>query len=416
MTSEIPIRACLITNPRGGKGELDLSNVIPILAAHGWDVTVQQKRHGGHASKLAKRAAEDGFDIVVACGGDGTISEIVDGVAGRNIAVGVLPGGTANLWAHEIGVSLDLERAARQLVTAERRRADLGHVTINGKKGQHFLLMAGLGLDAAVVDRLSKPLKKRVGMLSYLPAVLKVIPKRPKYDVRAELDGVDWRGRVAQIVVGNTRRYASVTSVTADAIVDDGRLDIALMSPPHAASFARQIVTLVTRNRPASTTTHYDRVGTARVQSSAVIPLEIDGGRVKQEKVKTGDNGVIYEFSVLAQAITMLVPREYSGTLFQNQASVIPPSRHASTSSKEEKHLYQLLSVEVDSFHAIRFRDHKTYTVVWTPETVVQDPNGVNLPLDEFRAGLLKGGVLHIIGDRSGSRSTLSAATIRLVE
>lgn len=91
------VRACLITNPRSGRGGLDLAEALVVLEAHGWDVSVRQKRHGGEATELARSAAEGGADVVVGCGGDGTLSEIADGLAGSAVAVGAIPGGTENL-------------------------------------------------------------------------------------------------------------------------------------------------------------------------------------------------------------------------------------------------------------------------------------------------------------------------------
>src|SRR5579871_3917151 len=153
------VRACLITNPRSGRGGIDLSTVLPVLRAQGWGLTVRQKLHGGHATEIAQEAADRGYDMVIGWGGDGTISEIVDGLVGTDVAVGVIPGGTVNLWARELGISTNLRRAALQLVGAERRRIDVGRLTINGRRKQHFVLMAGLGLDGAVMARVSKPLK-----------------------------------------------------------------------------------------------------------------------------------------------------------------------------------------------------------------------------------------------------------------
>ena len=71
MSAHNAVRACIITNPRGGKGEIDLAPVLPVLAANGWQVEVRQKRHGGEATKLAREAIEHGFDVIVAAGGDG---------------------------------------------------------------------------------------------------------------------------------------------------------------------------------------------------------------------------------------------------------------------------------------------------------------------------------------------------------
>ena len=127
-----PIRACLITNPRGGHGALDLTAALPVLRDAGWTVTVRQKEEGGAAMDLARAAAQDGCDVVVDCAGDGTLNEIAAGLVGTDVAVGVLPGGTVNLWATELGVDQRLRVAATQLVGATRHRVDVGCVTIDG--------------------------------------------------------------------------------------------------------------------------------------------------------------------------------------------------------------------------------------------------------------------------------------------
>ena len=184
--------------------------------------------------------------------------------------------------------------------------------------------MAGLGIDAAVLSKLSKGLKKKIGVLAYLPAIGRALPKAKPFAVRVDLDGVAWDGDVSQIVVGNTRRYAEVTSVTPEAIVDDGRLDVCLLLPANPVSALDQLATLLVRQHPNERSSINDRVGKLTVRTSAVTPLQADGGRVKQDDVKLTDEGVVYEFTVRAQALTVLVPRDYSGTLFQATAVAAP--------------------------------------------------------------------------------------------
>lgn len=89
--AKLHVRACLITNPRSGHGGVNLTEALRVLDAQGWEVTVRQKLHGGHATQLAREAARDGYDVVVDCGGDGTLSEIVDGLVGTGVTVGTLP-------------------------------------------------------------------------------------------------------------------------------------------------------------------------------------------------------------------------------------------------------------------------------------------------------------------------------------
>ncbi len=411
------VRACLITNPKGGRGGIDLAPILPVLAAHGWDVTVRQKQGGGHATELAREAVAEGFDVVVADGGDGTVGEVVDGVVGTDVAVGVLPGGTANLWAKEIGVSSDLAEAALQLVAAQRRRIDVGHVTINGKKGQHFLLMAGLGLDAAVVSKLNKGLKKRIGMLAYLPAIGRALPQSAPFPVRVDLDGVAWQGDVLQIVVGNTRRYASVTSVTPEALIDDGRLDVALLTPSNPVSAVRQITTLVARNRPALTTARTDRVGQLTVRTMDVAPLQTDGGRVKQKKVKAGEEGVVYRFTVRARALTVLVPRDYSGALFQTGPIAAPVGAGreiaAPTEKKPGKRWFEVVAVGIDTITAARLRDGKVVTIKLGPKTVVRDSAGAEQPLATFHDTLSEGQRIQVRGEKANHGLTIRARELK---
>ena len=164
------------------------------MRENGWDVSVLQKLHGGHATELAQEAVRAGCQVVVDCGGDGTLNEVVEGVLGTETAVGVLPGGTANLWAREVGVASRLQVAAAQLVSAERRRVDVGQVAINGRHKSHFVLMAGVGFDGAVIERVNKPLKNRIGTAAVGLAALRALPAAQAVPVRMELDDLHWQG------------------------------------------------------------------------------------------------------------------------------------------------------------------------------------------------------------------------------
>jgi YegS/Rv2252/BmrU family lipid kinase len=366
---------------------------------------------------VAQAAAAEGVDVVVAAGGDGTVGEVVDGLVGTDVAVGVLPGGTANLWSKEIGVSGDLAQAALQLVGAQRRRIDVGHLTINGKKGQHFLLMAGLGLDAAVVSKLDKTLKKKIGMLAYVPAIGKALPKSGPFFAQVDLDGVAWQGEVLQIVIGNTRRYANVTSVTPEALIDDGRLDVALLTPSNPVSAARQLTSLVMRNHPAPTTAVADRVGQLSVRTTDIVPLQTDGGRVKQKKVKVQDDGVVYHFSVRTHALTVLVPRDYSGALFQTGpvAAVVGSNPETSgAAAKPGKRWFEVVAVGVDTITVARLRDGTVLTARLTPDTVSRDATGAEQPLAAFLDALNEGQRIHIKGKKDDTGQVITAKQLKL--
>src|SRR5579872_4785662 len=139
------MRACLIINHRAGSGRFDLEGVLAVLRAARWDVAVSARRY--EPGELAAAAIREGYDAVVSCGGDGTLREIIAGLRGTPIAVGMIPAGTVNLWARELGIASEAVRAAKQLARAVPRCVDVGQLTISEGPARHFLLMAGLGLD-----------------------------------------------------------------------------------------------------------------------------------------------------------------------------------------------------------------------------------------------------------------------------
>src|SRR6185437_14839087 len=310
-------RACLITNPNSGHGDTDLSEALTVLQANGWDVTVRQKLKGGMAEDLAREAAEQGYNVVVDCAGDGTLSEIVNGVAGTDIAIGVLPGGTANVRAHEMGISEKLPQAAMQLVTATRRRVDVGHVDVNSKHGTHFLLMAGLGIDAAVMARVNKKLKNRIGKLAIGVAAIGALPDVTVAPVQIELDGAYWQGKVSQIVIGNTRRYAGFTSMTPEAYANDGQLDVCLITATTPFFGLRQLASLTLRGKVSHAAAEIYRAANIVVRSPVLFPIETDGGVIDLDDSDLTPDGVIYTFRSMAQGVSVLVPRTYQGDLFE---------------------------------------------------------------------------------------------------
>ncbi len=419
------VRACLITNPRSGRGGIDLSEALPVLQAQGWEVVVRQKLHGGHATELAQQAVREGYHVVVDCGGDGTLSEIVDGVVGTGIAVGVLPGGTANVWAAELGVSRRLRVAAMQLAGAQRHWVDVGRVTVNGRHGQHFLLMAGLGLDGAVMARVSKPLKNRIGTLAVGVAAVQALPAARSVPVRVEVDGVHWQGRVTQIVVGNTRRYGGFARITGGALIDDGLLDICLITAWGPGGAARQLASLVMRGSPDAASAETYRGATIVIHAPVILPLQVDGGAVRLKKEVPTADGMTYAFSLVARGACVLVPSTYNGELFA--AAPTPLAAHPAEATepagrvkkdhaaKEEKRLLTVTAVGVDSFTAVRAYDGRAVTVGVDHNTGIMDAKGATLSPRDVLPTLVVGQLLRVKSDKDAQSGTLLARRITLL-
>lgn len=432
------VRACLITNPRSGRGGIDLSEPLEVLQAHGWDVSVRHKMRGGQATELARQAARDGYDVVVNCGGDGTLSEIIDGVMDTDVAVGSLPGGTANLWAHEVGISQRLRVAALQLASAERRRVDVGHVTINGRHGQYFMLMAGLGLDGAVISRVSKPLKNLIGPAAVGLAAVQALPKFRAVPVQVTLNDTRWEGRVSQIVVGNTRRYGAFTRITPDAFVDDGQLDVCLITATDVMAAGRQFASLLLRQRPSPTSAEYYRASSITVRAPMALPLEIDGGSVSLKKMQPTTEGVVYAFTLVAQGITMLLPRTYDNQLFQSapQLDALPrrifalhaesapqmngDGAHAEKQGKaarkrEHGRLMKVVAVGPATLTAASVRTGRVSTVLLQSSSRIRQGDGSRLTWEEALPNITEGDLVRVKGKRDRERGSIAAKRITIL-
>lgn len=417
------VRACLITNPHSGRGGIDLSPVLPVLAANGWDATVREVSDGASAGDLARWAVEQRFDVIVSCGGDGTLQQVVAGVLGSDIAIGVLPGGTGNLWTHEVGIAQRLDHAALQLVGGQRRGVDVGRITLNGRSA-HFLLMAGLGFDGAVMAGVSRRLENRLGHAAIVAAALAALPHARTFPVAVDMDGVRWQGDVYELLVGNTRVYRGFARLTPNAYVDDGRLDVCILPAQGAVALGRELGSLLLRGRPSRGSAITDRVTRVTIQSAGPLPLALDGSPLRHEH-EDGSNGeTIYDCSVVAQGVTMLLPRAYDGALFATGAVARPPFLPSGTvqeatappSGEDGGDILRVLAVAVDRLSAVRPQDGRGVTVAVDNATIAEDASGARQPLAAFLDHVGEGALVRVAGAPMGhAGGTILARRIQLV-
>ena len=347
--------ACLIVHPRSGRNLARVPEVVAVLAAAGWITDVVVKESKGQTLELAARAAEAGYDFVIAYGGDGTMNHVVNGVlafAGRReTVVGVIPGGTANVWASEVGIATDPVRAARMLVGSDIRSVDVGHVgvesltlgdessaldreTVRGVGARrHFLLMAGLGVDAALMGGTPTGLKHKLGVGAVALTALRLLPSLRTYPVTirsGETDVPVWEGRALQLVVGNTRLYGGVTHLTPEALLNSGELDLAVITAASRVSALGQVLALLLRGRPAHAQAVASRGPRFRVNAPASVGLQLDGSAVSLGKYLTAPARHAFEraadhagvsvdfvFDAVPAALRIAIPSDYDGALFR---------------------------------------------------------------------------------------------------
>lgn len=209
----------LIINPTAGGGRAKAACDVFERADHTDTVVTESK---GDAEQIARNAAQTGYERVVAAGGDGTINEVANGLAGSDTAVGILPLGTANVLARELGIPISDVKSAVDIVNQGNIRSiDLGRAD-----SRYFVAMAGLGFDAAVVHRVVPRMKKLVGVGAYGLAVARELARLKPARFLMDIDGEQVETDASVVIISNSASYAYGIKVATDALLDDGLLDV----------------------------------------------------------------------------------------------------------------------------------------------------------------------------------------------
>jgi diacylglycerol kinase (ATP) len=221
----------LIWNPTAGRigTQRQVRQATRALGENGWNVRVEHSRSADHVTELAAEAAQTQLDAVFVAGGDGSLARVVAGLVGSETALGVLPTGTANVWAREIGLPVStvnmVVKSARKLATARVRLMDVGICN-----GLSFLLWAGFGLDGRVVDQLERKRTRFVKQLNevyYALSILKFAAGWQGVRVQVKADEQEIEGRYMVAVAGNIQYYAGgLAKLSPEAAWDDGRMEL----------------------------------------------------------------------------------------------------------------------------------------------------------------------------------------------
>jgi diacylglycerol kinase family enzyme len=252
-----------------------------------------------------RQAVAAGAQVVFACGGDGTVmacaTELVNTPAAVNVALAVIPSGTGNLLAANLGLSSDVKAAVAVATSGGRRRIDVGVV-----EKRCFTVMAGMGFDAQMLDATPEHMKRRLGWPAYLVAGLKYLRHRPMR-VRIRLDGgTQFRRRARTVLVANVGRLQGGIPLLPDAEPDDGYLDVAVLSP-HRLSHWLSLAWGVLRRRPIVPRMETFRATRVEVTSDREQPRELDGDVIEP--------GRSLSVSIKPGALCLCVPDEPKGPL-----------------------------------------------------------------------------------------------------
>ena len=274
------MRTCVIFNPaaRGNKARRFRHQ----LDAIGSQCALKATTAPGDARRLAAEAVGEEFDLIVAAGGDGTVNEVLNGLGDApdgfsRARFGVLPLGTVNVFARELGIPLRIERAWGVLQRGREARIDLprAEFSANGaRQRQYFAQLAGAGMDARAIELVDWGLKKKIGPLAYFIAGLKALrEQKPKIIVHAE--GREVRGEL--VLIGNGRFYAGSFGVFPAADLRDGLLEVCVFPRINWWTTFRCVPSLLTRRRLPKTAVQRVRAAAFELTSESAAAFELDG-------------------------------------------------------------------------------------------------------------------------------------------
>ena len=224
--------ACLIYNPVAGQGdaEQDLATIKSILEPEfNLDIRFTTEEVGG--GELARQALKEHAEIIIASGGDGTVSEVAEALIETNVPLGAIARGTANAFANALDIPDTIEAACQVIVDGNTRTVDAG--LCNGKP---MILLAGIGFEAETVDDADRETKNRLGMLAYVISGLKQLKDFEKFETKIETDDKVITVEANAITVANAAPPTSILAHgTAGVIYDDGLLDVTIITPKSRA-------------------------------------------------------------------------------------------------------------------------------------------------------------------------------------
>lgn len=230
-------------------------------------------RKSRKAVKPAREAVAQGAEIVFVWGGDGMVQRCIDAVAGTDAVLAILPAGTANLLAANMGIPNDLAAAVRVGLHGDRRRLDTGSVN-----GEHFAVMAGAGFDARMIKQAGRRLKDRAGRAAYLYTGVRSVSARPVKAV-IEVDGRHFfDGRISCVLAGNVSTVLGRVEVFKGAQPDDGVLELGVVTASNPVEWARTLGRVAIGNAGGSPFVRLAHGKKFVVRFSRKFPYEIDGG------------------------------------------------------------------------------------------------------------------------------------------
>ncbi|HET8922445.1 MAG TPA: diacylglycerol kinase family protein [Candidatus Acidoferrum sp.] len=309
MTADLQ-NALLIHNPNAGNGGIGRRRTLDaarhIFAARGIEAELAETTGPGHATEIAARAADEGRGLVIACGGDGTLNEIVNGLAsrqnGHRVPLALLPGGTANILAKELDLPWDIPSAAEKLVRGTVKEIALGLATPldQPEKKKYFLSVGGAGPDGMIVYSIDLGLKARVGILAYWWEGLREVfrYKFPRFRVVSGGQKIN----ASLVIVGRTQNYGGPFKITTEANLFEDHFEILTLATQSGFRYLSYLPSLwIGKLRGTE--------GVEFFKSDSIICEPLDHNPIYAQIDGEPLARLPVEFRIIPRALKLLVPR-----------------------------------------------------------------------------------------------------------
>ncbi len=313
------MKICLVVNPNSGPNAFkkQLRNAQDQLLKLGCELKRVDTKAAGDAMRLAQQAAQDGFEIVVAVGGDGTLNEVCNGLVDTEAVLGVLPAGTANVFAADVHIPIwtplkpdAVMKAAKLIVNGHRRRIDLGRLRLEDGTTRYFLMWCGIGLDAAITQaKKSTGSVRSLGYASWVISGLIVTYDFMGTPATITTDDGVMDERVLMAVVSNGQLYGRVWRMAPEAKMDDGLLDVAVMAGHRWPSTLKHMVGLTFKKHIQDPDFHLHRTTSLSFSAKHPLPVHVDAETIGTTPV---------EIDIVPQALTVIVPKDAPKRLFES--------------------------------------------------------------------------------------------------
>lgn len=273
-------RAAVVVNPAKAVGDDLRGALLRLCETQGWaeplwlETTVEDPGEG-----QAREAVEAGVDVVIAAGGDGTVRCVAEVLAGTGIPLGLVPLGTGNLLARNLGVDItDPVSAAFDVLNGTERTVDVVKAKLDHSDDEQvFLVMAGLGYDAAIMSDTVDVLKDRMGWLAYVEAGIRKLPGKP-VKAHVSIDGQQpVRRHIRSVMIGNCGRIMGGVEIFPDAKLDDGVLDLLIMAPKGRLGWLGVVAGIFGRNKDETESVEYFQGKSAEITLEHEQDFQLDG-------------------------------------------------------------------------------------------------------------------------------------------